>query len=239
MFPRAVALAAFLTVSTVPLAQAQAWRFTVSPYLLLPNMSGRSGVGDLVVDIDANPGDIFERLQFGAMLVAEANNGTWGVALDGIYMDLEQDGAAGPLTGTAGATQGAIELAGFRRVAPWAELLLGGRFNHLSLTLASHGPQGRSAEDGESWVDPIVGARLRAPNTGKWILEFRGDIGGFGVGSDFAWQIHPRAGYRLSNLVELGLAYRVISMDYAGSGSPTFVYDLRTFGPEIGLVLHF
>lgn len=70
------------------------------------------------------------------------------------------------------------------------------------------------------------------------MLSLRGDIGGFGVGSDLAWQVHGKAGYRFSELFGLDLAYRVISMDYE-KGDPGFVYDMRIFGPELGLVFHF
>ena len=66
------------------------------------------------------------------------------------------------------------------------------------------------------------------------------DIGGFGVGSKLAWQIYPVAGVRLSRLVSVHLAYRVLDMDYGtGSGTDTFAYNMRTFGPEIGLAFHF
>ena len=54
-----------------------------------------------------------------------------------------------------------------------------------------------------------------------------------------AWQVHPKVGYRVSRLVEVAAAYRVFSMDYSGSGNPAFVYDMRTFGPELGVALHF
>jgi hypothetical protein len=215
------------------------WRFSVSPYLLMPYMTGTTGVGDLSVDLDANPGDIFSRLQFGAMLAAEANNGTWGVGLDGIYMDLDQDGTAGPVTGRVGLQQGVLELTGYRRVAGWAEVLLGGRVNFISAALASEGLQARSAEGDATWFDPVLGARLHAANTGKWVLMVRADIGGFGIGSDFAWQVYPRVGYRFSSLFGLDLSYRVISMDYTGSGSPGFRYDVTTFGPELGVTFHF
>jgi len=215
------------------------WRFAISPYLLMPYMAGTTGVGDLTVDVDATPGDIFSRLQFGAMLVAEANNGTWGVALDGIYMDLEQSAVEGRLSATAGMQQTAVELTGLRRVTGWAEVLVGGRLNLLSAGLATKGLQARSREGDEAWVDPYVGARLQVPGTGEWVVSFRGDVGGFGLGSDLAWQVQPRVGYRFSGLFELGVTYRVISMDYTGGGAPAFRYDMRTYGPEVGFTFHF
>jgi hypothetical protein len=135
--------------------------------------------------------------------------------------------------------QGALELTGFRRLTGWAELLVGARWNSLAAAVETEGLQARSASTDEGWVDPFIGARLRVPDTGKWNLVLRGDVGGFGVGSDLAWQVYPVVGYRFSKLFELQAAYRVIGMDYQGTGDPAFVYDMRIFGPEIGVTLHF
>ena len=240
----AFALIATLATGVAGSANAQVnppddrWHFVVSPYLLAPNMKGTTGVGDLTVDVDASPGDIFSHLQFGAMLVMEAARGPWAVAIDGIYMNLNQSGASGQLSADVGMKQGALELTGFRRVTGWAEVLAGGRLNALSADLEAVGLQTRSRSADKTWFDPFIGARLQAPDTGKWLLSLRGDVGGFGVGSDLAWQVHGKAGYRFSQLFELDLAYRVISMDYE-KGDPAFLYDMRIFGPELGLVFHF
>jgi len=42
--------------------------------------------------------------------------------------------------------------------------------------------QGGSIND--TWLDPVVIARTKGAIQEKWLLEFRGDIDGFGVGSD-------------------------------------------------------
>lgn len=228
------------------------WRFSVSPYLLIPYMNGTTGIGDLTTEVDASPGDIFSHLQFGGMLRMEAHNGTWGVGLDGIYMDLEQSQAGlllpDRISWRVRMQQGAVELAGFRRLTKWAELALGGRWNILTsdveVQTTAAGTRSRSAD--QNWFDPFIGARLHAPGTGKWNLVFRGDVGGFGIGSDFTWQVYPKVGYRFSNLFELQAAYRAMGMDYQGTTSlpllgsdAAFIYDIRTFGPEIGVVFHF
>ena len=46
--------------------------------------------------------------------------------------------------------------------------------------------------------------------------------------------------YRLSRLFGFAVAFRVLSMNYeSGSGADFFKYDMTTFGPEIGVALHF
>jgi hypothetical protein len=215
-------------------APAREWR--VSPYLIFPHMNGTTGVGPVDAEVDASPSDVFENLQFGAMLVVELRSGEWAVAFDGIYMDLGKDGER--LPSEVSVYQAALELAVFRRVAPWAEVVAGGRVNLMGGSAV--GPLGQEFETDKSWFDPFVGTRLTAAGGERWTFVLRGDIGGFGVGSDLAWQVHPTAEYRLSRTVSLTGGYRVIGVDYEeGSGAERFAYDVRTFGPELGVVLHF
>src|SRR6187455_1757751 len=91
---RTIATAFLLCAATASPAQAQGsdWRYLVAPYLMFPNMKGETGIGELPpVPVDADPGDVFSNLQFGAMLYAEMHNDTWTLSSDILYMDLEQD----------------------------------------------------------------------------------------------------------------------------------------------------
>ena len=36
-----------------------------------------------------------------------------------------------------------------------------------------------------------------------WRLGILGDVGGFGIGSDLAWQINPFVGYQFQNYLKL------------------------------------
>jgi hypothetical protein len=231
-------------------AQAPAddgWQFTVTPYLLLPNMSGTIGLGPVTAEVDASPEDIFSNLQFGAMLGAEARKGPWAIGFDGLYMDLGQDATVQTASGTelvSGSVdgyQGAVELTGFRRLTRFLDVLVGGRLNFVGSSIRIDGiDQVREGGIDETWFDPFVGVRLTAPSTGKWLLAARGDVGGFGIGSDFAWQVRGTVGYRVSRLISVAAAYWAVGMDYENDTStPTFKYDVTTFGPEFGVMFHF
>ena len=93
----------------------------------------------------------------------------------------------------------------------------------------------------QTWFDPLLVARVMTRFDGsQWRLGMLADIGGFGIGSDLAWQINPFVGYQFSKLFEIDLAYRWLSMDYeTGSGTDQFEYDMVISGPEIGLLFHF
>jgi len=45
------------------------------------------------------------------------------------------------------------------------------------------------AQERRTWVDPFLGARLqlRPSAESRWSWTMRGDIGGFGAGSEFTW----------------------------------------------------
>ena len=224
-----------------PVSLGDRWEFLVAPYFLFPHMSGTTAIRGIEVEVDANPGDIFSRLQFGAMLFLEVHNSVWAVSLDGLYMNLSQTGSLG-LT-EVGVKQGMVELTGYRRVIPWLEVLAGGRLNIIAGEiefLPSAGPFPLEVDRNWTWFDPFVGARATVPAGSRWLFVFRGDIGGFGIGSSFAWQIYPVVSYRFSRLFGVAVGYRALSMDFeSGSGTDLFRYDMTTFGPEIGVSFHF
>ena len=139
--------------------------------------------------------------------------------------------------------QSALEAKGLRRVAEWAELGIGARLNTIETGLfveAGMVLQEIDISSKHTWFDPLIAVRLTAPLENRWGLGVGGDIGGFGIASSFAWQVLPYVGYRFASVFELVLAYRAMGMNYeTGSGTDLFVYDVVTFGPEIGFVFHF
>jgi hypothetical protein len=75
-------------------------------------------------------------------------------------------------------------------------------------------------------------------------LFIRGDIGGFGAGSDFSWQ--AVGGYVLdfgawNRIMFSGVVrYRALSVDYAeGEGRRRFEFDMIQHGPVLGLSMRF
>ena len=222
------------------------WGLTVAPYFVFPNMNGQAGIGDVVVDVDASPGDVFDKLQFGFMMYLEMSNQDWAVGVDGLYMNLGQDGHT-PILGReaeADMKQLAIQTNILRRVAAWAEVGLGVRLNSIeSGLMVAPGDialPGRDVTVKNTWLDPLIAARFTIPMESKWRLGIQGDIGGFGISSDFAWQVLPFVGYRFSQVFELAAGYRALGMKYeTGSGDDYFLYDMVLFGPQLGIILRF
>lgn len=221
------------------------WKFLIEPYMMFPSMSGTTGIRNLPeVDVDANAGDIFSKLQFGAMLYLEAQTDKWAITSDLLYMDLEQDATPSTIinSGVASAKQLGYELAGLYRIAPFLESGLGLRLNSISSELdivrnaVGGGTEALNASLSRTWIDPIIIARATGDIDDKWLFIFRGDFGGFGVGSDFTFQVQGYVGYRFSKLFQTSIGYRVIGIDYdKGSGEDRFRYNMNTFGPNIRL----
>jgi len=211
------------------------WDYLIQPYLLFPNMSGETAIGDLpAIDVDADIGDIFGHLKFGAMLYLEATNNTWTVSTDLIYMHLNQEVKKGDFItdGEANMKQFVAELAGLRRVSPWLEAGIGARLVSLNVDLDFETVLStRNAETSETWVDPVIIARSNGNFNEDWLYMLRFDFGGFGIGSDFTWQLQADIGYNFSETFYTSLGYRFMSIDYnKGNGSDLFVYDIDTYG---------
>jgi len=227
------------------------WNFVAAPYLLLPTMQGNVAINDIPIEVDASTGDIFNVLEGGFMLFFEASNSKWAVNMDILYMKLGETGETPILGRTAELEikQLGLTFNGLYRVAPWAEVGIGGRFNSIeqSAEIAGVGNTpgdilpGRFVSMEQNWFDPLIVARVMTRFDGsQWRLGMLADIGGFGVGSDLAWQINPFVGYQFSKLFEIDLAYRWLSMDYeSGADSNYFKYDMLISGPEIGFLFHF
>jgi len=123
-----------------------------------------------------------------------------------------------------------------------AELAISGTLNFLDLTRTANGTF--SAEADVSWVDPVVGARLRHQFSPAWNLVLSGDVGGFGAGSKFSWQAIAALDYEFSRSKSVAwsgmLGYKALSVDYSkGSGLTHYEYDMTMYGPIFGITARF
>jgi hypothetical protein len=224
------------------------WTYLVEPYLLFPNMSGTVGLADLPeVAIDADTNEIFGHLKMGAMLYAEASNDFWAIGSDLIYMELAQGVKPGStyISGELTAKQFAWEVSGLRKVNPWLEFGIGGILNSVNsgvdiqTDLLGSGVH-KTKEITKTWFDPMLITRIKSKTGDKFVYQFRGEIGGFGIGSDLAWQMQAVAGYQFSKLFSITGGYRIISLDYeTGNGQDYFHYNIDTSGPTVRFAFQF
>ncbi|MGZ8822217.1 MAG: hypothetical protein ACXWX1_12955 [Aeromicrobium sp.] len=211
------------------------WDVVVAPYLMGASMGGSTTVRGFDVDVDVPASEIFSNLQFGAMGIIAARKGNWGFGSDLIWMAL---GTTVKET-NVDFNQGAFAFYGMRRLSPAAELTFGLRVNTLQGTLTFKGPD-ISRDQDKTWVDPIVGLVLRSPDAKRMTFRLYTEIGGFGAGSDFTWQLFPTVGFSLTKQASLDFGYRWLDIDYStGSGNDTFAYNMLTQGPVAGFAFRF
>lgn len=228
------------------------YKVYVEPYLMLTSMSGTTQFGNILpptfICIPASK--VFSYLKIGGMLYAEVHNDKLAFTSDLFYANLTQDASTknNVISGTATLKQFLWELEGLYRLNSWLEVGVGARINNITAGVNINytpplggTPTSGNGQKSNTWVDPLIVTRLKTVIHNKWLLQLRADIGGFGIGSQFAWQLQPDIFYSVSKLFQVGLGYRTISMNYYNSktGSDYFSYDMQEYGPQIRLGFNF
>jgi hypothetical protein len=241
-------LAGALAVSTLVAftapAQAGDWKNTAEIYLLGAGISGTTAVGPAEVKVSATFDEILSNLQAGAMVNYRGESRTFAVSADVMYSALGStvDGPKGFQTAEVDAKEWLVTATANYRASEIFDVFAGLRLTSLTDTLVLTAVTGnvRSAELSETWIDPIVGARVKAPIGKGWSVEGYGDIGGFGVGSDLTWMLQARVNWQASKTFGLGLGYRVLYQDYStGSGIDYFRWKITTQGPLVAVNVSF
>ena len=121
------------------------------------------------------------------------------------------------------------------------DLLAGGRYTHLDIELDFKRIGTR--DESKDWVDPFVGAVTEIGLTDKLSFRVRGDVGGFGVGSDVTVHSVGLLGYKVRPFGldgTLAAGYRALYQDYTdGSGRNKFTWNMTLHGPVLGLAITF
>nr|HRJ72022.1 hypothetical protein [Terrimicrobiaceae bacterium] len=93
-----------------------------------------------------------------------------------------------------------------------------------------------SSDGVQWWVDLIIGLRAQI-NFTRWLfLGMQGDVGGFGAGSQIAWNVQSSIGVNFTRNVFAEVGYRYFYMDYANGGA---LYNAAEFGLFSGIGVKF
>jgi len=241
--PHHTLLAGLALLAATPL-HAEEWKHELAPYMWGSAMEGTTGIGGVTADVDVSFGDILDNLEMGFMGMYRGTRDRFSISVDTIFMGLGATERSRNDLAKADIDVDQFVLgaaAGYSLTEKF--LVLGGlRYNDLSAEVKVTGPLGNTAdaETDESWVDPYLGAQYTIPLSEAWSLNLYGDIGGFGVGSDLAWQGLVTFRWQLTERTGALAAYRYMDVDYeSGSGSDRFKYDMAFSGPALGIVFTF
>lgn len=266
------AAAGFLSIATSATAEPtpeKDWTFSVTPYVWLPAMTGKTTVRGNTADVDTSISDLFAETDFVFALMAEMEaqyKGRWGLAFNGQWTILQQDdNSIGPTQGPGlgpfpirfdlTMNLGLFEFLGFYDPGDWelgsdpsspslfAQPLVGARVTVMRVDFDGKRTT-RSVDQNEAWADPILGARfgIHFGPERRWTWRIRGDFGGFGAGSDFTWNLAGILSYdfRAKVPVTVLLGARALYQDFeTGSGSSKLRWDVTQYGPLIGVSFPF
>ena len=227
-------------------AKKEKWEFLLAPYAFLASTSGDATLGITgPSEIDLKFGDILENLQFAFMLHGEVYRGDWGLMADYSYLKLGSD-LNGPLEILRDITfkQSVFELFVSRRFEKdWGLInLYGGiRVWNYNLELAFQNIQISRITRKQDWVDPTIGGRIYFNISNRFMAGLRADMGGFGLGSNFAFNLQPGLAYRFSDVFSMALQYKYLYADFENDkdGVDFFAIDASNHGPLLGLMFRF
>lgn len=259
---------------TERIAPVDRWTLTVTPYGWTTWLDGNQTVRGRSVEIEVDPIQLIEHLESVPFMgYAEARKGPLGFYGDLVYANIGLDADSvrsrglhprinGSLSTSIGlddkqtiAEVGAVyEIVGGQTAI---DVLAGARYWHqdasiklavdidldISDLVVSRGIA-RARSGSVDWIDPVIGGRIRHQVAPGQELLLRGDIGGFGAGSEFSWNVLAAYSFEIctqNGVIYSGLlGYRALDVEYEqGSGRTEYEYDVLQHGPVSGLTIKY
>lgn len=233
------------TVWAQDTADDEGWSFNLAPlYLWAISIDGDITSGARKAPVEVSFSDIVDNLEAAFLIYFEAmHKDAWGFLFDYNALDVSNDVSiplATPLnyTPTVDIYSRLLEFSGLRRMKTGDHIfdaIAGFRYTRMKNELSfPTGPPLVSVT--QSWADPLVGLRWIWGFSDQWSLLVRGDVGGFGVGSDFSTKGSVLIDWQPFKHVSLLAGYRALYQDYEDdSGKEVFRFKATIHGPVIGV----
>jgi hypothetical protein len=205
----------------------------------LAGLSGDFGVRGIVTEQDVKFTDILNHLDMLATGSLYARYRRWEISADGLYMRISDTadlrGILFSSVRVALKSAFAEAFLGYRLInceSGFLSISAGARYNYMSADIDLRGARlpGRSAFGEVGWVDPVIGVSGKVHIWKPVSLWAKGDIGGFGAASDFAWQVQGGLEIQVTRSIYSAVGWRYMKYDYT-SGGFTNKTDLN--GPYI------
>jgi hypothetical protein len=197
------------------------------------------------VEVDWGFADVLDNLDLAFASFLEARHGAFSILTELSYLRLggEAD-LRGPLFDDVELTTGVLFATGFGTYEAlvgeaWRlDALAGARVWHArtELEFGSGLLAGRSSDESEVWLDPLLGARITIELGGGVSAMGLADVGGFDLGSAVTWEALAIVGFQVDDWIYAHAGYRHMRVDYE---SGDFLYDVELSGPIIGATFRF
>jgi hypothetical protein len=225
------------------------WQFEVAPYGWVSGIKGSTAQFGLPEqDFDVGIKQVLEKLDIALMGLVQARNERFSAFSDIVYANLSQtirtpkgiladkiDASVETLMWTVGAAYSVYydpEVANL-------DVVVGGRLWSLDTEAKIKGGffDGTDLDDGETWVDPLVGAKGRVSLSPELFMTGWALFGGFDITHDkLMWDLFGGVGYDFWPGTAIIVGYRAVSVDYEKGD---FKYDAVQQGPLVGIDFRF
>jgi hypothetical protein len=226
------------------------WKFVAAPYLWAMSIDGDVSLGSRTAEFSIDfVDDILSELDFAALGHLEVQKGRWGFFFDNIYSDISAKGQTPLGEVKLDNSLFVMEIGAIWQVTEWLsntpqkpsgvfELVGGVRYWDIEneISFSSNEKRERAAD----WTDPFVGARMLIPLSERFVLTVRSDVGGFGAGSDFSWNVVGLFGYEFTEMISAWAGYRAVGVEFEeGEGINRYEIDATFHGPILGAMFRF
>jgi opacity protein-like surface antigen len=225
--------------------QTNEWSFDLVPYLWLASVDSDVSVPNLPPLTPSGADRFSTSLTGGAMVAAQLRYRSIGLMGDFAWIQTETEGISpGPAFSEIGLKSDLIHAtAALTYSLPLhgkfhADVLAGARLWHASedLEFKAGALPGFNASSDKTWVDPIIGANLSYDLSQRWSLVAKGNVGGFGVSADLAFEAFGGVTYRFTDWCFATMGYRYLHEDYERD---QFEFKLDAHGMLLGVGFHF
>ena len=223
------------TASPANTSLSESWKFTVRPYLFFTGVSGSVTVDPITIPINSTFSSLLDNLRLGFFISLSAEKRKWGVYTDFQYSNLFAEGTGRiPSSFELENTLGELDLTFRVPSAPTLRFLAGARIYSIKQTVTVAGEE--LPEASTTVFDPVIGAQGAWKLSSRWDYEMRGDIGGFGLSSEFTYQLLMLFHWELSQSVSIPFGYRILGYQIKKS---SVHFNYRMTGAMLGLEFRF
>lgn len=241
---------ALLVMSQQVVAAENGWKFKLTPYLWFAGVDGDVSTipGAPTVPVKISPSDAISDTEVSLMAIFTAKKQRHGILVDFVYTDVQSTEELVPeinlsLKSTSKNTIASMAYMYevYKKEQAIVDLFAGARYWNVDTELEFAGGQGilagKRIRNEEDWFDPMIGINANIPlGQSPFYFQCALAAGGFGVGSDFFYDVMANLGYHWNKSISTTLGYRLLDVDYEDGW---FVYDLQQDGLLLGLTWRF
>jgi hypothetical protein len=240
-----------------PPPDAERWHVHLIPAFWVPVVfEGNVDVGPIKTEIELDIGDILDGLDFVIEGGIGLTNDDWSFLFYGSYFNLGADVKSQHPLGLEKTSMDyeltILDFAVGKRIVrgpmgdgEWRVDLLGGmRYWQQEIQIKQSDPIGfdPNIDRRDDWVDAFIGGRIILNVNDTVALWFRGDVGGFSIGTsaDLTWTLTGMLELKLSDTWVFVAGYRYVEVDWDRGSRPRRIeFDYKIHGPLIGVSIRF